>query len=157
MIAVEYRWMPSVLLPRRYLRGTPADRESDFFRVKERIGSAVTSTTHPFLLLGAANAAADLAAVSDMVRRKLASQFIDGDWGSNLPTETFNSAPALVPRDAFRAAFRTALTNPEVAEGLFERIAPGPDERDADGKYPDEEELFDRWFESTDSEDAPGN
>ena len=92
-----------------------------------------------------------------MVRGKLASLFIDGDWGSNLPTGTSNSAPAPVSRDAFRDAYRTALTNPEVAEGLFERISSGPDERDAGGKYQDEEELFDRWFESTYSEDAPGN
>jgi len=67
--------------------------------------------------------------LSDIVRGKLAPLFHDSEWGASLPTSTSNSAADLVPRDAFRDAYRTALKNPDVAEGLMERITARPDER----------------------------
>jgi hypothetical protein len=109
-------------------------------------------STHPFLLLGATNAAAGGDALSDMVRAKLAPLFDDSEWGARLPTSTSNSAPDLVPREAFRDAYRTALTNSDVESAWSEEVVPEPDRRHAGDKPLDEEKLFDRWFETTYSE-----
>jgi hypothetical protein len=116
---------------------------------------------HDFIVLGATLVDDGVAGVSAMVRAQLSILLDDETWSRRLPTATTNVSPDLLDSEAVKEAYRSAVRDPLVWEGLIadlpelrsvrtaapRRVGAAPSSvhcRDVnDG---DRERLFDEWF-----------